>query len=172
MRSVGPTLPSANAPGGVAKTRNVKLPAGISAGHVRPKLATAVRRRVGGDRHAGKEGREALRGGGEVAQHDGPGECVREEQQRIAGRTSQSDREGRRDESAEVEVLHRRRSLVRFEESQLEEVAGRDAVAVEREVEPDVRSRRHEGERLEGVGAAEPVGEVEAGRAEVHRPSR
>ena len=30
-------------------------------------------------------------------------------------------------------------------------------------------TRGHEGERLEGVGAAEPVGEVEAGRAEVHR---
>jgi hypothetical protein len=52
-------LPSANAPGGVAKTRNVKLPAGISAGHVRPKLATADVG-VGGDRHAGKEWREAL----------------------------------------------------------------------------------------------------------------
>src|SRR6202795_4543740 len=31
VRSVGPTLPSANAPGGVAKIRNVKVPAGIPA---------------------------------------------------------------------------------------------------------------------------------------------
>ena len=35
-------MPSTNAPGGVVKITNVKVPPGIPAGHVRPKLATAV----------------------------------------------------------------------------------------------------------------------------------